>query len=251
MALPSEEVRRSRFHQYGPWALVLATTAVVLIVLAYRHHVLTSFEVCYFCVLIPSIILHEVSHGFVAYLCGDDTAKKAGRLTLNPLRHIDPLGTVILPVLLILIGGPAFGWARPVPVSVNRLHHPRNQSVLVSLAGPATNIILAMIGGFALYLSTDGGATLRIPLSIPNEILFTFGLANSIIAVFNLIPIPPLDGSALLERVLPQSALPTYYRLRPYSMILVLLLVLFDQSLLTNLFDRAITIWQDIWLPRF
>ena len=243
--------RRERFHQVGPWALVITAIVVAIGIEAYRRHVVTSFEALYFAVLIPSIILHEVSHGFVAYLCGDDTAKNAGRLSLNPLRHIDPVGTVLVPLLLIVTFGTAFGWARPVPISVNRLRHPRNQAVLVGLAGPAVNIILAALGGLALYLATHGGATLRFDTSLPfgDELLFVFGEANVVIAVFNLIPIPPLDGSALLERLLPAAMLPGYYSIRQYAMFAVLALVLFDQSLLGSLFNRAFSIWQHICLP--
>jgi Zn-dependent protease len=249
----SAEERRQRFHHYGPWTVVLLAAAIAIGVEANRHHTFNSIEVCYFAVLIPSIILHEVSHGFVANLCGDDTAKNAGRLTLNPLRHIDPFGTLILPALLILFGGPAFGWAKPVPVSVNRLRHPRNQSLLVSLAGPAVNIVLSIIAGLALSIWTHHGATLNSSpnLSIGVQLLFVLGVANVIIAVFNLIPIPPLDGSAVLERFLPASLLPGYYRLRQYAMLLVFALVIFKQGLLSSLFGHVLNDWQHLWIPQY
>jgi Zn-dependent protease len=184
---------------------------------------------------VPAVILHEVSHGVVALWCGDDTAQRAGRLTLNPLRHIDPLGSIVVPILFVLSGNPAFGWAKPVPVNVSRLRHPRDQAVLVSLAGPATNITLAAIAGVLFHF---------LPLPNPAapslvwQIALYFGLVNVILAVFNLIPIPPLDGSALLERVLPASVLPQYYRMRFAFIIVVLLLVLFDQSALSDVFHR-------------
>src|SRR5437762_6215828 len=106
--------------------------------------------VLYFVALVAAVILHEISHGAVALAFGDDTAKRAGRLTLNPLAHVDPFGTVILPALLIFAGVPAFGYAKPVPVDLRKLRNPRQQGLLVSLAGPATNIALAVAGALAL-----------------------------------------------------------------------------------------------------
>jgi Zn-dependent protease len=241
------EARRRRFHELGPWILVGTVLGVALIVEGFHRHQISSFDAWYFVVLVPSIILHEVSHGAVAYMCGDTTAKDAGRLTLNPFKHVDIVGTIILPVLMIFTYGIAFGYAKPVPVSINRLRHPRNQSVLVSLAGPAVNIVLAVILGVAFHVLSDGGA--KLPGGDPSnwplgyELLFLAGLANVFIAAFNLIPLPPLDGSAVVERLLPVSALPSYYQLRRYSMILVLVLVLFGQGLLNNLFNHVYTIW--------
>ncbi len=244
------EARVRRFHQYGPWVLGGGAILALIGYEASRHHVLTRFDVIYFCCLIPTIILHEISHGVVAYWCGDDTAKRAGRLSLNPLRHIDPLGTILLPILLILTVHQAFGWAKPVPVNVSKLRHPRNQAVLVGLAGPVSNIILALAAGFAFR------AVANIGLLSPNidswpvgvELLFIFGEVNVIIAAFNLIPIPPLDGSAVLERLLPRSLLPGYYRLRQLSMVFVLILVFVAPGALTVIFDHALNWWGDIVL---
>src|ERR1700732_5203445 len=106
---------------------------------------ISQLTVIYFFALIAAIILHEISHGVVALWFGDDTAKRAGRLTLNPIKHIDPFGTLILPALLSLSGVGAFGYAKPVPVNIGRLRHPRNESLIVSLAGPATNVLLALV----------------------------------------------------------------------------------------------------------
>src|SRR5439155_1342442 len=175
-------------------------------------------------VLIPSVILHEISHGAVALAFGDDTAQRAGRLTLNPIPHIDPFGTVILPALLILSGVPAFGYAKPVPVNLRNLRNPRQQGLLVSLAGPATNITLAVAGALALRIWFG-----RAPYfgdSIPLEALLGLGIYNVYLAVFNLLPIPPLDGSALVERLLPTRWWPQWLRFRQYSMGLLLLLFL-------------------------
>src|SRR5207237_10455946 len=111
---------------------------------------LERFDIVFFAVLIPSVILHEVSHGWVALAFGDDTAKRAGRLTLNPIAHVDPFGTIILPLLLSLSGIGAFGYAKPVPVNPRNLRNPRQHSLYVSLAGPLTNITLALIAGLVL-----------------------------------------------------------------------------------------------------
>src|SRR5204863_3154976 len=109
-----------------------------------QHRLTTHQEIIFVLVLIPSVILHEIMHGVVALAFGDDTAKRAGRLTLNPIPHIDPVGSVALPLLLAVAGAPIFGWAKPVPVNPRQLRNPRQQSLLVSLAGPATNIALAI-----------------------------------------------------------------------------------------------------------
>src|SRR5471030_2598726 len=128
-------------------ALWIVAGVVVFIALL-LHHNITSDEVIFFVVVVPSVILHEVSHGWVARAFGDDTAARAGRLTLNPLVHVDPVGTLIVPAVMALAGVGVFGWAKPVPVNTVRLRSPRNQGVLVSLAGPLTNLILALIGAF-------------------------------------------------------------------------------------------------------
>lgn len=170
----------------------------------------------------PSVILHEVSHGWVANYFGDPTAKDNGRLTLNPLAHIDPFGTVLLPLMMVLAGLPAFGYAKPVPVNVSRLRNPRTQSLYVSLAGPLVNIVLSGIG-LALCVATNSNL---------NSVLFNVGLfmgvANLVLAAFNLIPIPPLDGSAIIERFVPRKHLPRYYQMRARALPVVMVLVVLD-----------------------
>jgi len=195
---------------------LLALAVVVWAVIA--GHLLDGGRLVLLAVLFPSVILHEVSHGVVALACGDQTAKRAGRLTLNPLRHVDPFGTVLLPAMLVLSGAPAFGYAKPVPVNLAALRHPRNQGLLVSLAGPATNLALVALATVALRLVRPTGTAL--------EVLLDFGLINLILAVFNLIPLPPLDGSALVERLLPARWWPGWLSFRRYSMVLLLLLLL-------------------------
>ena len=145
-------------RQYQGIAVLLV---IVLVYVVLSRHVISTDTVVFFAAFIPSVILHEVSHGVVALAFGDDTAKRAGRLTLNPLPHIDPFGTIILPALMLLVGFAAIAYAKPVPVNVGRLRHPRNESLLVSLVGPAVNIVLAV--GAALAYRVVVGST-AIPL---------------------------------------------------------------------------------------
>jgi Zn-dependent protease len=259
----SREDRRAQFHRIGPIALVVIVGGLALIISLVRSHKIDRFEVLYFVALVPTIILHEVSHGVVAKWFGDDTAKNAGRLTLNPIKHIDPIGSVVLPVILLLSHFPAFGYAKPVPVTVSKLRHPRNQSVLVSLAGPATNLLLAAASGLVVYLwvgraitcdpsgvCVKASSVFNVDTSaIVPSFLIAFGLVNVVIGAFNLLPIPPLDGSAVLERFIPRELLPGYYRLRQFSIIIVLFFVLFDQSALSSLFNHVQNFWLRIVFP--
>ena len=196
-----------------------------------------------FGVLFPSVILHEVAHGAVAFAFGDDTAKRAGRLTLNPIAHVDPFGTVLLPLLLSLSGVGAFGWAKPVPVSVRQLRNPRQHALLVGLAGPATNVVLAVMAGLAFRLLVHEEVGDYEDLSLAARAVFWLGVVNVILAVFNALPIPPLDGSALIERVLPLRWWPMWLRFRPYGMGIVLLLVLVVPGALDRVFEPALELW--------
>ncbi len=152
--------------------------------------------------LVPAVILHEVSHAAVAAAFGDPTAREAGRLTLNPIRHIDPFGTLILPGILIalaLVGtgsGVVFGYAKPVPVNASKLHRPRLHMLLVSLAGPITNAVLALIAVLALRVATIGSFRTA-------QFLVVWVLVNTVLLVFNLLPMPPLDGSEIVAVALP------------------------------------------------
>lgn len=189
-------------------------------------------------VLVPSVVLHEVAHGAVALRFGDDTAKRAGRLTLNPLAHVDPFGTIILPALLAFTTNSAFGYAKPVPVNPSRMRRPRDHGLVVSLAGPATNIVLAVAAALVLRRVLPDGDPWAI------ELLARFGIINVILAAFNLLPIPPLDGSALVERVLPRRLLPRWHTVRRYSMPVLLLVVLLLPGALGGVFGAA----RDLWL---
>lgn len=193
-------------------------------------------------VLIPSIVLHEVSHGWVAYLFGDNTAKEQGRLNLNPMRHIDPVGSLLLPAVLWIMHAPLFGWAKPVPVSINRLRHPRWQSVLVSLAGPLTNITLSAVG---LAMSWYG---LHVALSAGWFLAGQYvGLTNLSLAIFNLIPIPPLDGSALIEGIIPRRQLHRYFDVRQRALPF-LLVALFISSYAFHVWDALFNDATRWWL---
>ncbi|MEO8175335.1 MAG: site-2 protease family protein [Sphingomicrobium sp.] len=177
--------------------------------------------------LIIAIVFHEVAHGLVARRLGDPTAAQAGRLTLNPLRHVDPLGTLVLPLLLALAHAPIFGWAKPVPVDFRRLRNPRRDMVLVAFAGPGMNLILALIGtgivAATLWASpgADGPAVLFV---IQNSINFV--LINIFLAIFNLIPLPPFDGGHVVQGLLPPRAALSFGKIGRYSLLLFIFLLL-------------------------
>ena len=177
--------------------------------------------------LVFAIVFHEVSHGFVAKLLGDPTASEQRRLSLNPLRHVDPIGTVVLPGLLALTGAPVFGWAKPVPVNKWRLRNPRYGMMAVAAAGPGSNLVLAAVGAVALGLvarSIGDPPTGMLALGVAS--LHFFIMVNIFLALFNLLPIPPFDGSHIVEGVLPPAAAEQYNRLRPFGFPLLFLLLL-------------------------
>jgi Zn-dependent protease len=215
---------------------LLLVAGVLVGYIAWQRGVISDFALLYLGLLIPSIILHEVSHGAVALAFGDPTAQRAGRLTLNPVGHIDPVGTVIIPVVMVLTTGAAFGWAKPVPVNVGNLRSPRNHSLLVSLAGPATNLAI-------MALATIWFRAVR-PEGLLGDALLILGLVNLVVAVFNLIPIPPLDGSALVERVLPRAWWPGYLRIREYSMLILFGLFLFVPGFFGRILEPAVRVWE-------
>jgi Zn-dependent protease len=172
------------------------------------------------CVVI-AIVFHEVAHGWAALALGDPTAKEQRRLTLNPLRHVDPVGTVIVPGFLAMVGAPVFGWAKPVPVDARRLDNPRFGMMAVAAAGPATNFLLALLGAAALGIASGIGD----PAAAVTQGLFTFILINLFIGIFNLLPIPPFDGSHIVEGALPRRWAVAYEKLRPYGMVLFFALI--------------------------
>ena len=173
-------------------------------------------------VLLFSVILHECAHGWAALRLGDPTAKEMGRLTLNPLKHLDPVGTVILPGILTILRIMGhnvfiFGWAKPVPVNFTRLNKPKRDMMFVALAGPATNIALAVVLSQIL-----NHFQLQLPLKYFDLIVSAIFI-NLLLAVFNMIPVPPLDGSRIVMGLLPKELAIAYSRLEPYGIMIVVL----------------------------
>lgn len=172
-----------------------------------------------------AITLHEVAHGWAALKLGDTTAWQQGRLTLNPLAHIDPIGTLVVPLVLYFTAGFIFGWARPVPVSMHRLANPRRDMAFVAMAGPAANLLMAT--GWALVMAL--GAVLSHTVAAVGQPLFFMGSAgigvNVVLAVLNLVPLPPLDGSRVLAAVLPARVGVQIYRFEQAGLILLVVLM--------------------------
>jgi Zn-dependent protease len=177
--------------------------------------------------LVFAIVLHEISHGWVASAFGDPTARERGRLSLNPIRHVDPFGTVVLPLVLAVSGAPVFGWAKPVPVDFRRLRNPRRDMVLVALAGPGMNFLLAIVGALILFatLYLSGGGQSGVPLFIAANAL-NFVLINIFLAVFNLLPVPPFDGGHVVQGLLPPQLALSYQKIGRYSLLVLVILLL-------------------------
>ena len=192
------------------------------------------YIICSVLSFVPAIVLHEVAHGWVAYKLGDPTAKSAGRLTLNPLKHVDLFGTVILPAMLILAGGPVFGYAKPVPYNPMYFEDKRKGDLLVGLAGPTANLLMALVGaGIAwIFVALLQNATIYYDtFGYYAAVYFSlfiqlFILINLYLMFFNLLPIPPLDGSSIWAFILPEKYLPVYYKVEHYAMPIFLVIVI-------------------------
>lgn len=189
--------------------------------------------------IVPAVVLHEVSHGFIADRLGDSTARDAGRLSLNPVRHVDPFGTLILPGILIAISvaglgsGVVFGWAKPVPVSLRKLQRPWFDGMLVGLAGPGTNLVLAVAAMLTLRAMAPASGRLV-------QFLVLWALTNVILTVFNLLPIPPLDGSSVVTWILPGRLRQAYVSLGRFGMLLLLFVIMAFPGLLSRLVDPIV-----------
>ncbi len=169
--------------------------------------------------VIFAVTFHEAAHGFVAYRFGDDTAARAGRMTLNPLSHVDPFGTVLLPAMLFMASGFLFGYAKPVPVNFGRLRHPRRDMVWVALAGPAMNVLLAIVSSLLFYgvdWIPPGGAQWAA-----ENLIHSIQL-NAVLCVFNMLPFPPLDGGRVAVGILPRFLARPLARVEPYGMMIVM-----------------------------
>jgi Zn-dependent protease len=177
--------------------------------------------------LVIAIVFHEVAHGLVARRLGDPTAEAKGRLSLNPIRHIDPIGTVVLPMVLAISHAPVFGWAKPVPVNWRRLRNPRRDMVLVALAGPGMNLLLALVGTaiLAATLAMSGGARTGAAAFVTAN-AFNFLLINIFLAVFNLLPVPPFDGGHVVEGLLPRPLATSFRKIGRYSLVVLMILLL-------------------------
>ena len=195
-----------------------------------------EFKIFQFIVLIISVMVHEVSHGYVAEKLGDPTARLAGRLTLNPLKHLDPFGSVILPLLLSLLpGGVIFGWAKPVPYDPRNLRRPGCDAALVAAAGPISNLLLAFVFGLLFRFFAPGPGEAAVVGELFPALLAQVVIVNVWLAIFNLVPIPPLDGSKVLFWFLPQGAHEFRAFLERYGFFILLFFIFFGIQLVVPL----------------
>ena len=182
--------------------------------------------------VLVAVVFHELAHGYVAYLCGDPTAKNAGRLTLNPLKHLDPVGTVVFLVTRMI------GWAKPVPINPLYFKNFKRDIILVSIAGPATNFLIAFIAGLTLkilYGIPASGNFIYYKILLPLAIILKFTVQiNIALCFFNLLPVPPLDGSKILMSILPENLNRYYSYLEPFGFVIILIL------LFTNILDKIL-----------
>jgi len=178
--------------------------------------------------VLVAIIFHEVAHGWVAFQFGDSTAARMGRLTLNPISHIDLFGTILLPFFLIIVGAPfVFGYAKPVPVNFHNLNHPKRDMIWVAGAGPATNILIAVGSVYLLKFLNASGGLLPAFVGTPLALMAQYSvMINAMLAAFNLLPLPPLDGGRVLVGLLPEPYSSAVARIEPYGFLIILVLIM-------------------------
>lgn len=197
-----------------------------------------------FSVVVFSMVIHELMHGLASYWLGDDTAKLQGRLSLNPLKHIDPVMTLLVPVLLYMAGGPIFGGAKPVPINTNKIKYGDYGLALVALAGPLSNLVLAFISfGILTGLGADGGLLVLI-LSLMVQVNLGF-------MIFNLLPIPPLDGSRIIYAIAPEFVQSVMRKIEPYGIVVVFLLISTFSTVFAGYMQAAQTIIIEIFMGIF
>ncbi|MDE1970416.1 MAG: site-2 protease family protein [Patescibacteria group bacterium] len=202
-----------------------------------------SIAIAEIAILIFSVIIHEISHGYVAEMLGDETARRAGRLTLNPLSHLDPIGSVLLPLVLFISGAPIIGWAKPVPYNPYNLRDPQKGGGLIALAGPASNLVFA--GLFSLLL--HGLLWLKLVTPVSLLLINTVILINVSLALFNLVPIPPLDGSKVLFALLPPHMRNVQVFLERNGLLILFLFIFFGFGLIVpaiNALVSLLAVWR-------
>lgn len=172
--------------------------------------------------VIFAITVHEAAHGYVAKYFGDMTAYMEGRISFNPLRHIDPIGTILIPLLTLMVGGILFGWAKPVPVNFGKLRHPKKDMLWVAAAGPASNLIMAIMWGLALKFSPAFPLAISTPLSLMAQAGITI---NVVLMVLNLLPLPPLDGGRIAVSLLPHKLAYQFSQVERYGFVILLVLM--------------------------
>ena len=204
------------------------------------------YVICSILAFVPALVLHEMGHAFAAYKLGDPTAKSEGRLSFNPVKHIDPFGTVLLPLMLMLMNMPIFGYAKPVPYNPQYFEDPRKGDLIVGLAGPAANLLQAAVGtgiAWAVYLAAPGALQASYSLMVTSGSTDLLGyfmlyflpyyvLINLFLMFFNLLPIPPLDGSSIFAFFCPVDKLPTYYKIQQYALPIFLVVIILVPQLL-------------------
>lgn len=230
----------------------------ILVVLAVSKHVFTIYTLVDVVAAVLAIVLHEVSHGWAALYYGDRTAAENGRLSLNPIKHIDPFGTLILPGLLLLLHLTPIGYAKPVPINPARMRNRRRAELVVAMAGPFTNLALSVVAGavFRLFLFSNSYAN-NGPLltggtsftSLVGLFLVYFGLVNVMLFIFNMLPVPPLDGSAWLRRLVGERRWFAIEHSMRIVIPLLLFVVFFFPGVLSAIISPILNLWISVFVP--